>query len=643
MPTYVLNGVSTKLDSNGDPVFESPTTLTITISDEEVFGYEYSTEANNPGFLESALPDPNSSGEVLIPEAFFPNGNSALNVSPYGQADNDEAYYFQIDYDDADGDAQSVVVLSIYEAAEQEEHLFFLSSTDNTLQIPSDGTEFNNLYAEILGGATNIGQVTGGPFAPNTNIDFNQVYPATLASVTDDDTWTGTDWDDFFDGGHGNDDLDGAAGGDLLVGGAGDDTLDGGAGAGDAVLYQLDGGSSGVTVDLGSGTATDSHGDADSLSGIENVAGSAFGDSLTGDSNNNAFAGGEGDDTIDGGDGIDEVDYDFLEQGAVSIDLAGETATDSFGNTDTLLNIENVFGSEFNDTIIGDDGENRLFGGEGDDDLKGAGGDDYFDPSFGDGETDSVDGGAGDDTVEFFADDAEVTITTNYALGTSTVTDGTDTIYTADVETLELNDVDYVICFGQGTHIATPAGETRVEDLSIGDAILAADGRTVAVKWVGRQTISPRFGMAERLLPVRVQAGALGAGIPSRDLTLTADHALLIDGFLVNAGALVNGTTVHHVPLDEIGDRFTVFHVETEAHDIILAEGAAAETYVDYVGRQAFDNYAEYVDRYGDAAPIPEMTAPRVTARRRLPANLHARMVASAGADAAPAALGEAS
>jgi Ca2+-binding RTX toxin-like protein len=398
-----------------------------------------------------------------------------------------------------------------------------------------------------------------------------------------------------------------------------------------------------VTVNLGTGIATDSHGDTDELSGIEQVAGTEFGDELTGDSNDNTIAGGEGDDTIDGGGGIDEVDYDFLEQGGVSVDLANETATDSFGDTDTLLNIENVLGSAFDDTIIGDGGANSLFGGEGNDDLSGGGGNDYFDSSFGTGETDSVDGGAGDDTVEFFADDADVTITTNATAGLATITDGTDTIVTTDVETLQLNDASYVICFGHGTHIATPTGETRVEDLSIGDAIVTADGRTVAVKWVGRQTISPRFGMPERLLPVRVQADTLGAGIPSRDLTLTADHALLIDGLLVNAGALVNGTTVQYVPFDEVGDRFTVYHVETEAHDIIVAEGAAAETYVDYVGRQAFDNYAEYVALYGEADPIPEMTAPRVTARARLPSTIRRRLDAGAGADGERGALDEAS
>ncbi|WP_052249787.1 Hint domain-containing protein [Tateyamaria sp. ANG-S1] len=183
-------------------------------------------------------------------------------------------------------------------------------------------------------------------------------------------------------------------------------------------------------------------------------------------------------------------------------------------------------------------------------------------------------------------------------------------------------------CFLTGTRIATPDGETAVEDLKIGDEILTADGKTVPVRWVGWQKVVCAFQPPERLMPVRVEAGALGHGLPKRDLTLTADHALHIDGMLINAGTLVNDTTITRVPLSEFDGSYTVYHVETEHHDLILAEGTAAETYVDYLGRKSFHNYAEFVELYGDTRTIPEMDLPRISAPRLVPPATRARLAA---------------
>ncbi|WP_424812132.1 Hint domain-containing protein [Roseococcus sp. YIM B11640] len=189
------------------------------------------------------------------------------------------------------------------------------------------------------------------------------------------------------------------------------------------------------------------------------------------------------------------------------------------------------------------------------------------------------------------------------------------------------------LCFLPGTLIATPGGARAVEDLTIGDPVLTADGRTIPVKWMGRQTISTFFGFPEARRPVLVEAGALGQGLPLRDLRLTADHALLIDGLLVNAGALVNGTTIRHLSVAEMGERLVVHHIETEGHEVILAEGCAAETFVDYATRAHFDNYAEYLALYGEPADVMEaLEAPRVKGRRQLPATLWARIDGQAAA-----------
>jgi len=130
---------------------------------------------------------------------------------------------------------------------------------------------------------------------------------------------------------------------------------------------------------------------------------------------------------------------------------------------------------------------------------------------------------------------------------------------------------------------------------------------------------------------VRIAAGALGEGLPRRDLVLTGDHALLLEGVLVNAGALVNGTTIARVPRGALPSRFTVYHVETAAHDIILAEGVPAETYMDAKGRARFDNHAEYVPPPGGDRKT-EHPAPRVTAPRQVPAAVRARLAGHAPA-----------
>lgn len=181
--------------------------------------------------------------------------------------------------------------------------------------------------------------------------------------------------------------------------------------------------------------------------------------------------------------------------------------------------------------------------------------------------------------------------------------------------------------------IATPSGSRAVEELAIGDPVLTADGRSVPVKWLGRQSFETIFGMPEPRRPVLISAGALGNDLPRRDLRVTSDHALMIDGLLVQAGALVNGTTIRRLMREEMGERMTVFHVETEGHEIILAEGSEVESFVDNVSRERFDNYAEYVELYGEPGQsMQELDAPRVKSWRQLPAPIRARLAVPAAA-----------
>jgi hypothetical protein len=149
-------------------------------------------------------------------------------------------------------------------------------------------------------------------------------------------------------------------------------------------------------------------------------------------------------------------------------------------------------------------------------------------------------------------------------------------------------------CFAAGTRILTPAGQVKVEDLAEGDTVLtASDGGVQKIIWAGRRTVDlTRHAMPEKVIPVIVLAGAFGPGLPERDLKLSPDHALLIDGVLIEAKTLVNGSTVIR---DAAARSVTYHHIELERHDVVLAEGIAAETYLDSGNRRNFEQ---------DAAPL---------------------------------------
>lgn len=183
----------------------------------------------------------------------------------------------------------------------------------------------------------------------------------------------------------------------------------------------------------------------------------------------------------------------------------------------------------------------------------------------------------------------------------------------------------YTYCFAQGTLISARSGSCPVERLAVGDPVLTADGTESLVKWIGRQTLQNRIG-APRASLLRIRACALGDGLPHSDLTVTGDHGMILDGYVINASALVNGDSIDWVPSSELPETFTVYHVETENHDVILANGAPSETFIDYRDRRAFDNYQEYLDLYGAERIIPEMAHPRISSQRQLPHSLKTRL-----------------
>jgi Ca2+-binding RTX toxin-like protein len=271
------------------------------------------------------------------------------------------------------------------------------------------------------------------------------------------DILNGDDDHDFLVGGDDNDTLNGGNGDDYLRGGEGDDVINGGAGfdrAAFTVLVNNPGiGETGVqvgaTVNLNlQGVAQDTGHGMDTLTGIENVSGTAYDDTLIGDGNNNWIWGEGGSDYLQGGGGNDLVETDTgnsLLDGGTGNDTAAFVGSDSFtsgvnvslalqgsyhtvaaGSNIALINFENLSGSLHDDTLSGDGGDNILAGNTGNDTLNGGAGSDTL---YGDGSiavdthglgysgqitttldvgavdltavdgNDTLDGGAGDDTM----------------------------------------------------------------------------------------------------------------------------------------------------------------------------------------------------------------------------------------------------
>jgi hypothetical protein len=166
-----------------------------------------------------------------------------------------------------------------------------------------------------------------------------------------------------------------------------------------------------------------------------------------------------------------------------------------------------------------------------------------------------------------------------------------------------------VPCFLAGTMIKTPEGETRVEDLRIGDLVVDIEGTPHPVKWIGTRRYRAPLPDRVDVVPILISAGAFGRNVPDRDLYLSPLHALYMDGVLVPAGALVNEISVRRCP--EIA-RIDYFHIETEAHQVILANNTPAETFIDMNSRTMFENHAEYVKLHGRSTRQRVMRAPRL-------------------------------
>jgi hypothetical protein len=121
------------------------------------------------------------------------------------------------------------------------------------------------------------------------------------------------------------------------------------------------------------------------------------------------------------------------------------------------------------------------------------------------------------------------------------------------------------------------------------------------IVWIGHTPFdATRHPRPQQVWPIRILAGAFADGLPKRDLLVSPCHAFLIDGFLMQAASLANGATIFQ---DRTVARGEYYHVELEAHDILLSEGVPAESFLDNGNRRAFANEPAFRELYPDFSP----------------------------------------
>jgi hypothetical protein len=357
--------------------------------------------------------------------------------------------------------------------------------------------------------------------------------------------------------------------------------------------------------------------------GDDSIVGNGGADQLFGDAGNDTLVGGDGDNqqlfgladndslvggtgsnqSVSGGSGVDTLvagvgDSQRLDGGSGADSLQGASGTAQIllgaGGDDTLVAGggvgQRLDGGANNDSLVGSSIAETLLGDTGVDALAGRAGDDWMD--FGDGNenflrtaaetgNDTLIGGVGNNTLDLGSDWEFINETGGFSL----YRDESDTIYAQQWE---------VVCFAEGTRIVTPDGEDAVENLRAGDMVLAMrDGQAgfEALRWVGFMDVAvpPNAAMAAKTAPILIKAGAIAAGMPARDLRVSPDHAMEVDGHLIPAKHLVNGVSI----IQETWCRkVRYFHLELEAHGLLLSEGTWSESYLDDGNRHAFNNAA---------------------------------------------------
>lgn len=198
-------------------------------------------------------------------------------------------------------------------------------------------------------------------------------------------------------------------------------------------------------------------------------------------------------------------------------------------------------------------------------------------------------GGTGEPTISQILDGSQ-----GPSAGTFTITGGDEAGSIGGIEFENYETINFsTICFTPGVRIATPDGEVPVEDLQVGDVVITRDNGHQPIRWIGRRHLEPEIlSRADRLRPVRISAGALGAGVPSSDLVVSPQHRILLRSRIAQrmfGEAEILVAARHLTELDgvEIAEDYaavTYIHIMLDRHEVVTANGAPAETL--YLGRE---------------------------------------------------------
>ncbi|MBD3663089.1 Hint domain-containing protein [Sulfitobacter aestuariivivens] len=313
---------------------------------------------------------------------------------------------------------------------------------------------------------------------------------------------------------------------------------------------------------------------------MANLFGTSGNDTLNGEGEDDLIDLGAGDDFANGGAGNDTI-------------LGGE------GNDD-------LFGGEGDDTVDGGAGDDLITGGAGADSLLGGDGNDQF---YGLTVGDFINGGeGGDDFDRLFLTDlvppggsyvinADPNNPDNPEFGTIDVFDAEDNLQGSvtfkNIEKIDppkeppIDPPPPPPCFTPGTLIATPKGERKVEDLKVGDRVITRDNGIQEIRWVGsREMTEADLKRATHLRPVLIQQGALGHGLPERDMLVSPNHRVLVANdktalYFEEREVLVAAkhlTGLEGVDVVDVSNT-TYIHIMFDHHEVILSDGAWTESF----------------------------------------------------------------
>jgi autotransporter passenger strand-loop-strand repeat protein len=184
-------------------------------------------------------------------------------------------------------------------------------------------------------------------------------------------------------------------------------------------------------------------------------------------------------------------------------------------------------------------------------------------------------------------------------------------------------------CYRAGTLILTDRGEVAIENLAVGDKAITVTGKAVPITWIGHRHVDCRLHpRPEQVWPVRIAAYAFGPDTPHRDVWLSPDHAVFVADVLVPIKYLIDGYSIAQQQTDDV----LYYHIELPRHDVLLANGLPAESYLDTGDRAAFANGDDTIRLFPDFSTITRDAMAVWEARGYAPLVVHGPQIEAARA-----------